>query len=72
MITPCVNVRPTQAMGPHRREVLDRLLDRTDAHRFSDDRPLIKCCQANEAKQMAALARHLGATAHTIYLGETE
>jgi hypothetical protein len=72
VITPCVNVRATQAMAPHRREVLERLLDRTGAHVDSDGHALIECDQPAAAKQMAALLRHLGATAHTIHLGEPQ
>lgn len=70
MITPCVNVRPAKDMAPHRREVLDRFLDRTSAHVSSDGQALIECKKTAGAEQVAALLRHLGATAHTIYLGE--
>lgn len=69
MITPCVNVHVARAMAPHRRETLDRLLDRHGAHRFADGRALIECGQVATAKQIAALLRHLGAHAHAMYLG---
>lgn len=72
MITPCVNVRPAKDMAPHRREVLDRFLDRTSAHVSSDGQALIACKENAAAKQIAALARHLGAIANTIYQGEQQ
>lgn len=72
MITPCVTVRAARDMAPHRLEDLDRLLDRTGAHVSSDGHALIACEETAAAKQIAALARHLGAIANTIYQGEQQ
>lgn len=70
MNVPVVDVQPVGADDPQLRDVLDQFLDRNNAHTFSDGRIRIVCKQPAQAEQIAALLRHLGATAHTIYLGE--
>lgn len=71
MSVPAVDIQPVRIDDPQRRDALDQFLARADAHTFSDGRIRIVCEKPATAEQITALLRHLGATAHTIYLGET-
>ena len=72
MNVPAVDVQPIGVDDPQLRDAVDQFLAHADAHTFSDGRIRIVCKQPAQAEQVAALLRHIGATAHTIYLGDTE